>query len=134
VERVRVLIAHESRLARELVRAIVSGHADFEVVGEVQDEREISSAIEQNEADCLIIERSETSERPEICDVLFRRWPHMKILAVASGSEDSALYWVSREICAARVETSEEGVLNALRSGKVGPAKSLSSGGKTYDQ
>jgi DNA-binding NarL/FixJ family response regulator len=116
VERIRVEIAYESRLARELVRGIVSRHADFEVVGEIQEERGILPAIEHDQPDCLILEQGQSDRRPAICDFVFRRFPHMKILTVASGSEMSTLYWVSTEICSARIETSEEGVLSALRS------------------
>jgi DNA-binding NarL/FixJ family response regulator len=118
VEKIRVLIAYESRLDRELIRAIVVRHADFEVVGEIQDEWAILAAIEQNQADCLILEQGSPGRRPAICDSVFQRAPHMRILTVASGREESTLYWVSAEIHTALIETSEEGVLNALR-GKV---------------
>jgi DNA-binding NarL/FixJ family response regulator len=119
VEKIRVVIGYESRLVRELVRGIISRHTDFDVVGEIQEERGILPAIEQDQPDCLILEQGKSDRRPAICDSVFRRFPHMKILTVASGSEESTLYWVSTEICSARIETSEEGVLNALRS-KVG--------------
>ncbi len=116
MEKIRVLIAYESRLIRELMRGIVSRHADFEVVGEIEEERQILPTIEENRANCLIIEQGKSDLRPAICDSVFRRSPHMKILTVASGSEESMLYWASTEIHSARVETSEEGVLNALRN------------------
>jgi len=116
VEKIRVLIAYESRLIRELMRGIVSRDADFEVVGEIEEERQILPTIDENQADCLIIAQGESDLRPAICDSVFRRSPHMKILTVASGGEESMLYWVSSEIRSARVETSEAGVLNALRN------------------
>jgi hypothetical protein len=34
---------------------------------------------------------------------------------VAPGSDDSVFYWVFMEIRLSRIETSEEGVVNALR-------------------
>jgi DNA-binding NarL/FixJ family response regulator len=119
VESIRVLIAYESRLLRGLVRTIVSSHNDFEVVGEVQDEARIILALEQNQADFLIVEQAEPGRRPAICEKVFGKWPHMRILAVASGSEQSTLYWAEREIRSVAVETCEEGVVGALR-GQVG--------------
>ena len=118
MEKIRVLIAYQSRLARELVRTIISRQEDLEVVGEIQDEPGVLSAVEQNQADCLIIEQEKLDQRPAIRDAVLRRSPEIKILAVASGTEKSTLYWVTREIRSVPVETSEEGVLDALR-GKV---------------
>jgi DNA-binding NarL/FixJ family response regulator len=100
---------------RELVQATLSDHPDIEVVGEIQDEPEILPAIDQTHADCLIIAQEESGNRPSICDFVLEKYPHMKILAVAPGGDDSMFYWVSMEIRSSRVETSEEGVLNALR-------------------
>ena len=99
---------------RELVRAAISEHPDIEVVGEIQDEPEILAAIDQTHADCLIIAQDEPGKRPAICDFVLEKHPHMKILAVAAGKGDSAFYWVSTEIRSSPIETSEEGVLNAL--------------------
>jgi DNA-binding NarL/FixJ family response regulator len=127
MEKIRVLIAYPGRLDRELIRGVVSRHADLEVVGEAQEEGGILPTIEQRQADCLIIEQEKSGKRPAICDFVFRRSPQMKILAIASGSEQSTLYWTSLEIRSARVETSEEGVLNALR-GSVGTQLGNSAG------
>lgn len=99
---------------RELVRAALSEHPNIEVVGEIQDEPEILAAIDQTHADCLIIAQDEPDKRPAICDFVLEKYPHLKILAVAAGKGDSAFYWVSREIRSSPIETSEEGVLNAL--------------------
>lgn len=115
MDKVRVLVANRPRLMREAVRTALSRHADLEVLGEIEDELEILPALERTQADCLIIAQEE-SDRPPICDVVFDKYPHMKILAVAPGSGDSVVYWVSREIRLSRIETSEDGVVNALRS------------------
>jgi DNA-binding NarL/FixJ family response regulator len=100
---------------REVVRTALSRHADMEIVGEIEDETEILPALERTHAECLIIAQEESGARPAICDSIFDNFPHMKILAVAPGSDDSVLYWVFMEIRLSRIETSEEGVINALR-------------------
>jgi phosphopantetheine adenylyltransferase len=98
------------------VRTIVSGQEDFEVVGEIRDEAGILSGIEETDADCLIVAQEKFGRRPAICESVLRKSPHLRILAVASGSEESTLYWASTAIRSSRIETSEEGVLKALRS------------------
>jgi DNA-binding NarL/FixJ family response regulator len=115
MEKVRVLVANGPRLMREVVRTALCRHADMEIVGEIEDELEILPAIERTQADCLIIAQEEFGRRPAICDNVFDDYPHMKILAVAPGSDDSVFYWVFMEIRLSRIETSEEGVINALR-------------------
>jgi len=115
VDKVRVLVANRPRLMREAVRTALSRHADMEVVGEIEDELEILTALERTQAHCLIIAQEELGRRPAICDFVFDRYPHVKILAVAPGSDDSVFYWVFMEIRLSRIETSEEGVINALR-------------------
>jgi chemotaxis response regulator CheB len=115
VDKIRVLVANRPRLMREVVRTALSRHADMEVVGEIEDEIEILPALERTHAECLIIAQEELARRPAICDRVFDNFPRMKILAVATGNDDSVLYWVFMEIRFSRIETSEEGVINALR-------------------
>jgi DNA-binding NarL/FixJ family response regulator len=115
VDKVRVLVANRPRLMREAVRTALSRHTDMEVVGELEDELEILPAIERTQAHCLIIAQEEFGRRPGICDTVFDKYPHIKILAVAPGSDDSVFYWVFMEIRLSRIETSEDGVINALR-------------------
>jgi DNA-binding NarL/FixJ family response regulator len=100
---------------REAVRTALSRHTDMEIVGELEDELEILPAIEQTHAHCLIVAQEEIDRRPAICDIVFEKYPHMKILAVAPGSDDSVFYWMYSEIRLSRIETSEDGVINALR-------------------
>ena len=115
MEKVRVLVANRPRLMREVVRTALCRHADMEIVGEIEDELEILPAIEQTQAHCLIIAQDEFGTRPAICDNVFDKYPHIKILAVAPGRDDSVFYWVFMEIRSSRIETSEEGVISALR-------------------
>jgi len=115
MEKIRILVANQPRLMREIVRHALSRHPDMEVVGEIESETEILLALERTHPHCLIIAQEEFGIRPAICDEVFDKYPRMKILAVAPGRDDSVFYWTSMEIHLSRIETSEEGVLNALR-------------------
>lgn len=115
MEKVRVLVANRPRLMRELVLATISGQPDIEVVGEIQDKRNIAEVVAALRPDYLIIGLDQSDKRPDICDALLERYPHMKILALASERNSTMFYWATLSIRSNRVETSEDGILNALR-------------------
>jgi hypothetical protein len=101
---------------RELVMATISEQPDIEVVGVLEDEDSILRVIEDSHPEFLIIALDHSDERPRICDVLLDRFPHMRILALAAERNISIFYWASLDIRSNRIENSEEGIMNALRS------------------
>lgn len=115
VQRVKVLIANQPRLMRELVLATISDQSDIEVVGVMEDLAAIMETVSQSHPDFLIISLDESGERPHICDLLLDRFPQLKILALATEHNSSIFYWANLDIRSNRVETSEEGILNTLR-------------------
>lgn len=117
--KVKVLVANQPRLMRELVLDTIAGHEDIEVVGEVVDEKLIFEKVEEVRPDFLIMTLQRSGERPSLCDLLWERFPRLKVLALQAESNDSILYWVTFNFSANRIETSEKGILDALRSGTV---------------
>jgi hypothetical protein len=115
VEKIRVLVAARPRLMRELVIELISGQPDIEVMAEVQDDSKIADLVQEMHADCVIIGLESSDSRPEVCDSLFERYPHLKILALASERNSCIYYWATINIRSSRVETSEKGILDALR-------------------
>lgn len=115
MEKIRVLIANRPPLMREVVRAALARHAEIDIAGEVEDELEIIPALARIRIQCLIVTQEEAGRRPAICDEVLEKYPRMKILAVSPGSDDSVFYWMFVEIRLSPIETSEEGVVNALR-------------------
>ena len=116
VQRVRVLVANRPRLMRDLVLATVGDQPDIEIVGETQDEAEITELVERMRPDYLIVSSEEPEVRPGLCGFLLGRYPQMKILAVAAERNNSIFYWAFVDIRSKRVETSEQGILSVLRS------------------
>ncbi|HEX4485960.1 MAG TPA: hypothetical protein VH088_06820 [Terriglobales bacterium] len=110
----KVLVANRPRLMRELVLATIGDQPDFEIVGETENESEITEMVERMRPDYLIVGREESDVRPGLCGFLLGRYPQMKILAVGEDS-GSVFYWAFVDIRTRTVETSEEGMLNALR-------------------
>ena len=113
---IRVVIANRPRLMRELVLESLIDQPDIEVVGEIKGEDEIVDAVERMHPEFLIIALNESNQRPLLCDTLLRRYPEMKILALAPERNCSIFYWASFDIHEAPVEASEVGILNTLRS------------------
>jgi hypothetical protein len=114
VAKTKVLVANRPRLMRELVLATLGDQPDFEIVGETENESEITEMVERMRPDYLIVGREESDVRPGLCGFLLGRYPQMKILAVGADS-GSVFYWAFVDIRTCTVETSEEGMLNALR-------------------
>jgi len=100
---------------RELVLETISSQPDIEVMAEIQDDSKIEQLVGELHPDCLIIALDEFDSRPDICDSLLERYPHLKILALAAERNSSIYYWATLSIRSNRVETSEQGILNALR-------------------
>jgi hypothetical protein len=118
VAKIKVVVANRPRLMRELVMATISDQPDIEIVGVLEDETAIVEMIEREHPEFLVIALDRSDERPAICDVLFDRFPNMRILALAAERDSSIFYWATIDIRSNRIENSEEGILNALRGGK----------------
>jgi len=117
---IRVLVANRPRLIRELVVATISDQPDIEIVGEVQNESEIPSAVEGTNPDFLIV-ALETSDRlSAVCESILQNHPQIKIIAISAERNSTVFYWASLRVQSNQIEASEAGVLQALR-GKVQP-------------
>ena len=101
---------------RELILSTLGDEPGIEIVGEVTDEADIAEKVRQVSPDLLVIELDEPSKRPQLCDVLLRDHPELRIIAVASRENCSVFYWASFEIHANEIEASEQGILNAVRN------------------
>ena len=115
MKRVRVLVANRPRLIRELVIATISDQPDIEIVGEVADEDQLIEVVEQVQPDVLILAMDEPEKRVGQCGFLLGRFPQMKILALAPEQNRGTYYWASIDIRTKPVESSEAGILNAVR-------------------
>jgi DNA-binding NarL/FixJ family response regulator len=100
---------------REIVLEIVSAQPDIEVMAEGQDDSAIVELVGQLHPDWVVIALDESDNKPSICDLLFGRYPDLKILALDSGRNHCISYRATLSIRSSRVESSEKGILDALR-------------------
>lgn len=113
---IRVLVANRPRLMRELILSTLADQPDIDIVGEVADEGEVASTVDRTLPDILIVALEEPRRRPSVCDVVLRQHPEVRIIAVAPEQNYSVYYWASFDIHSSDVESSEEGLLSAVRS------------------
>lgn len=115
VNRVRVLVANRPRLMRELVITTIADQPDIEIVGEVGDEGDLTEAVEQARPDVLILTMDKPEKRLSQCGFLLGRHPEMRILTLAPDQNRALFYWAIVDIRTKPLESSEAGILQALR-------------------
>jgi AmiR/NasT family two-component response regulator len=115
VKRVRVLVANRPRMMRELVMATISDQPDIEIVGEVAEERDLTEVVEQLQPDVLILSMSEPEKSMRQCGFLLGRYPQMRILALEPERNRGIFYWAIVDMRTKPLESSEAGILNAVR-------------------
>ena len=112
---IRVLVAIRPRLMRELILNTFADQPDIEIVGEIADETQVPEAVNTLSPDFLVLSQEDMGERPSVCDLVLRKHPELRIVAVAPDRNYSVHYWVSFDIHSRDVEASEEGILGVLR-------------------
>lgn len=118
---VRVLVANRPRLLRELVLSTLSGQQGIEVVGEAENEQDVVAMVAEKRPDFLLIALDEARRRPPLCDLLLKKFPTLRIIAVAPNANLGIFYWASFEIHSTTMETSEEALLDVIRSKSARP-------------
>ncbi|HUO24460.1 MAG TPA: hypothetical protein VMU61_02265 [Candidatus Aquilonibacter sp.] len=115
MKRVRVLVANRPRLMREMVMATIADQPDIEIVGDVGDSTNLAEIVDQVQPDVLIVALDEPERQPGERGFLLGRYPRMKILALAPEQNRGLFYWAVVDIRSKPVESSEAGILSALR-------------------
>jgi DNA-binding NarL/FixJ family response regulator len=118
-EPIRVVVANQPRLIRELVLETITDQPGIEIVAEIENEGEILKVVEATHPDFLIITLDDRNTQPALCDILLPRYPEMKILALAPERNVSMFFWASFDIHSRSIEASEAGILGTLRRGQL---------------
>ncbi len=95
--------------------ATIADQSDIELVGEVRNESELTEIVEQVQPDVLIIAMDEPEKRLGQCGFLLGRHPEMRILALAPEQNRGIFYWAVVDIRTKVLESSEAGILSAVR-------------------
>ena len=113
--RIRVLVANQPRLMRELTMTIIADQPDIELVGEVGKQEDLTEAVAQSRPDVLILAFDDRDEDRMQYGFLLGRYPEMKIIALAPEKNRALFYWATVDIRSRSLESSEAGILKAMR-------------------
>jgi len=112
---IRVLVADRLRLMREVIIATFADQPDIEVVGEVQEESEILTRVQETRPDFVFIGVDNPDRCPPVCDALLRLHPDVNVFAVGAHSNHIVCYWASYNLHSSPLESSEQAILDAVR-------------------
>lgn len=94
----RIILVNSSRLLRELLHTVLGKAEHLQVVREVSAQDELPSAIDQLEAEWLVISLPFDKGIPNWVDDYISNHPLMRLLAVSTDSSEVKLKWLeSRE-------------------------------------
>lgn len=114
MKRIRVLVANQPRLIRELIMATIADQPDIELVGEVGKREDLADAVAQSRPDVLIVAMDE-HKNPVQCGFFLGRYPEMRIIALAPEQNRAVFYWAIVDVRSKSLESSEVGILDAMR-------------------
>jgi chemotaxis response regulator CheB len=100
---------------RELIMTTIADQPDIELLGEVGNQDDITDAVEQSRPDVLIVAMDEQDKHRVQCGFLLGRYPGMRILALAPEKNRAQFYWATVDIRSKALESSEAGILDAVR-------------------
>jgi DNA-binding NarL/FixJ family response regulator len=110
---IKVLLANDPTILREVVRAIIARQPDMEVVGEILDPLGVLLAAKATQADVVVLDLR-GAEEPGLVSHLLAECPQVTILGLASHG-DTALMVQRRLWRKEIVDPSEVNILRALR-------------------
>jgi DNA-binding NarL/FixJ family response regulator len=115
MKRIRVLVANQPRLMRELIMTTIADQPDIELVGDIGKQEDLADAVALSRPDVLILAMDEREKYRTQCGFLLGRYPEMRILALAPEQNRAQFYWAIVDIRSKSLESSEAGILGAVR-------------------
>jgi chemotaxis response regulator CheB len=112
---IRVVVANGPRLFRELVVSTLSKHAGIQIVGEAESDEDVPPLVAETKPNFLLIALDESRRRSSMCDQLLRKFPGLRIIAVAPNTNLGILYWTSLEIHSTQMGASKNALLKMMR-------------------
>lgn len=83
VRPIRVILANEPRLLREMLDRVLRKQIDLQVVAEVRNWSRLPKVIAETGADWVVLSLLPNGELPDYADVLIRLYPRIGVIGVA---------------------------------------------------
>ena len=113
---IRVAVANQPRMMREVIAMSLAQEKDIEVVAQINDEGEISRLIEETKPEFLIVSLDSRRFGPPAREDMLQRHPEMQIMALASDGNSFTLFSASDGIRSMTYKGPEAEILDVMRS------------------
>jgi hypothetical protein len=91
VERIGILLACMPRILGEILAEHIEGQADMQILGELVNADELTSAMNRLAPDLVVI-GAEAEDPPATCAALLRQAPGVKVIAIERDGRRATLY------------------------------------------
>lgn len=126
-ERVKVILANDSRLLRQMLGRVLARAAHVEVVAEVDNLRELAATVQRTGAHWIIVSLTPESEFPESVVALLQSQATTHVLAMAA--DGSATRVLTMEPCEQQVRILSVAEILSLLQRQAGPSPLPDQGG-----
>jgi len=111
---VRVVLANRPCALRARLAELLQHQSDIEVAGTGLDPVKLLIAVEDTQADVVVVTLPDSGDMPGICSHLFHEYPQLLILALSSARTRACVY---RQAITVEhlADTSDAGILSAVR-------------------
>lgn len=113
---IRVAMANQPRLMRDLMATSLGYEEDIEIVANVSDEAEISRVIEETKPEFLIVSLDSRRFRRSEREDMLQRHPEIQIMALASDGNSFTLFSASDGVRSKTYNAAEAEIMDVMRS------------------
>ena len=92
----RIILANDSRLMREMLNRILLKAKHLDVVQQVTDHEDLPAAIQQQDAEWIILSMPADNKIPDWADTYLQKHPNVRIMAVSPDGSRVNLKWLDK--------------------------------------
>ena len=93
----RIILANDSQFFRDAFRRVLEKRPDLEIICEVKDFSELSSVIQKNNPDWVIISMPDDGKISKSIDKLLIEYPTLLLMAVALDGSRIRVEWMEHK-------------------------------------
>jgi DNA-binding NarL/FixJ family response regulator len=116
IRAIRVAVANQPRMMRDLIAMSLAQEEDVEVVAQIGEEAEIPRLIEEIQPEFLIVSIDARRFGPLAREDMLQRHPELQIIALASDGNSFTLFSASDGVRSMTYREAEAEILDVLRS------------------
>ena len=90
----RIVLANDSRLLREMLNRVLLKTDRLKVVQEVAEQKDLPAALEQQEAEWVLLSLPADSQIPEWTEPYLKEHPLMRIMTIAADGSWVRVKWM----------------------------------------